>query len=396
MEIKKEILNTHKNIEIFKPFKEGHYKMPTEVIFGRGLLEEIGKLLLIKEIRKIALVAGNHFKNSEIFNRLSLVLAKSVKEVHVYPQKIIKSDIKTVNNLTYFCRYEDFEIIIAIGGGTILDTAKCAAALLENEGLIEDYVVQKNRVLKNKSLDLIALPTTAGTGSEVSPWATVWDTTQKKKYSLSSPLMFPKLAIIDPQLTDSLPSVITAETGLDALAQAIESYWSVNHNPISDKFALASVKLCMKNLEKVVNRPDKSSRDQMAKASMLTGLAFSNTQTTICHAVSYPMTAHFSISHGQAVAITLPEFLKETIPVLQKERKESLLHALGAENENKARMRMIALMKKIGLATKLSQLGIKKEDIRLIVSEGFHPDRVKNAPKILTPEELQKMLEEIL
>jgi len=394
--MKKEALKPNKNIEIFKSFKEGHYEMPTEVIFGRGVLNEVANLLLVRKSQKIVLVFGDHFKNSYFFNRLSSSLNKLKKETVIYPEKIIKSDIKTVNNLTEFCRHKNFDIILAIGGGTIIDTAKCAAALSQNEGLVEDYIIKKTKVLKNKSLNLIVLPTTAGTGSEVTPWATVWDTKQKKKYSLTSPFMFPKLAVIDPQLTDSLPPTITAETGFDALAQAIESYWSVKHNPISDEFALKAIKLAMETLEEVVNHPDKNLRDKMAKASMLTGLAFSNTQTTICHSVSYPMTAHFNIAHGQAVAVTLPSFIEYNLPVMEKKRRKTILRVLKSNSEKEAAKKVTSLIKNIGLMTKLSELGIRKEDINLIVREGFHPDRVGNTQKIPSSMRLRKMLEEIL
>jgi len=393
--MKKENLKINKNIEIFKPFKEGNYKMPTEVIFGRGILDELKNFPLIKNSQKIILVFGDHFKNSYFSDKLSSDLKELKKEILIYPEKIVKSDIKTVNNLIKFCRHKDLDIILAIGGGTVIDASKCAAALFRNDGLIKDYIVKKTKVLKNKSLDLIVLPTTAGTGSEVTPWATIWDTKKKKKYSLTSPFIFPKLAVIDPQLTDSLPPAVTAETGFDALAQALESYWSVNHNPTSDKFALLSIKLCLDNLEKVVNNPDENSRDKMAKASMLTGLAFSNTQTTICHAVSYPITAYFNIAHGQAVAITLPEFLKFILRTIEPKRRKFILKTMGEINISDAAQKINLLMRKTGLKTKLSELGIKKKNIDLIVREGFDPDRANNVPKIPTRKELKEILEKI-
>jgi phosphonate metabolism-associated iron-containing alcohol dehydrogenase len=395
MRNQKELLSNIESLEVFNPRKENFYEMPTKAVFGHGAIRKINEILNLSKFSKIFLISGEHFKSTDD-SKFLLDQLKSKNEVFINEKKISKSDFETINQLADFSRQIKPDLLIAIGGGTILDTGKCIATLINNNGKVEDYVKSKSRKLENPSVALIAIPTTAGTGSELSPWATVWDEEEKKKYSLASSMMFPTLAIIDPSLTDSLPPKITAETGIDALAQAIESYWSVKHNPISDKFALQAIKLAIEFLPKAVNFPSQEARNKMAKASLLDALAFSNTQTTICHSVSYPITAHFNISHGQAVAVTLPSFLKETVPVLEIKRKKALLQALNVENEDEARKKMISLLKEIGLATKLSQLGIKKNDLSLIIKEGFHPDRAKNAPKIPNTEELQKILENIL
>lgn len=379
-------------METIGPIKEAAYEMPTRVIFGRGALAEIGDLPEVREGKRLVLVVGGHFKTGKDSSRLKSALVKNGRKVAVYGRRILKSNFATINELANFCRRERPEAIIAVGGGTILDSAKCAAILAKNDRRVEEYVREKTKVLKNKRVTFIAVPTTAGTGSEVTPWATVWDEEKKRKYSLASPLMFPDLAIVDPSLTDELPPKVTAESGIDALTQAIEAYWSVKHNPVSDEFALKAIKSAMETLEKVVNDPDQESRDKMAKASLLAGLAFSNTQTTICHSVSYPMTAHFGVAHGQAVAITLPLFIEYSLPVLKPKRKRTLLSAIGGRNEKEAATKITVLMRNCGLATRLSEVGIGEKDIDLIVSEGFHPNRAQNAPRIPTPKELKRML----
>ena len=134
----------------------------------------------------------------------------------------------------------------------------------------------------------------------------------------------------------------------------------------------------------------------MSRGSLLVGLAFSNTATTVCHSVSYPMTAHFDVPHGQAVALTLPSFLEYSWEAIDDERGKLLLEALGESGVGKAAQTISLLMKKIGLETRLSRLGIGRGDIQLIVNEGFHPDRAVNAPKTPTKEELKTILIEIL
>ena len=204
--------------------------------------------------------------------------------------------------------------------------------------------------------------------------------------------MFPSVAIVDSVLTDKLPKEVTAESGIDALTQAIEAYWSVKHNPISDEYALDAIKIIMKNLKKAVNKPDKDTRDKMSFASLKSGLAFSNTQTTICHSVSYPITAHWHVSHGQAVSITLPPFIEYILPVVDKFRRDKLLGILDVSNEKEASREIRKLMYGIGLKTKLSDLGISKEGLETIIYEGYNPDRAKNAPRVPSNEELKEIL----
>ena len=382
-------------IKKIPPQKTETYGMPTEVIFGRGAFKLIENEEIIIRAKKIVIVAGEHFKQTSSFIDLEKKLEGKEIEVIVYDTKIAKSDFDTINSLTDYFRKNAPEIVIVIGGGTILDTAKCAAILAINGGNVEDYLVTKKLQLDNKGIPLVTVPTTSGTGSEVTPWAVIWDFANHEKHSLSSPLMFPYLAVVDPALTDNLPPKITAETGMDALTQAIEAYWSKFHNPVSDKYALEAIKLVMKYLSIAVNDSTPESRNMMSKASLFAGLAFSNTKTTICHSVSYPMTAHWGVAHGQAVSVTLSEFIRYSLPAMQG-RERKLIKALGADSVEEAAQKVGDLMKDVHLATRLSELEIKKEDIPIIVLEGYDPDRANNAPRVPTQEELKLILEEIL
>lgn len=358
-----------------------------EVVFGRGVFLKLPDLILQKGIRDILIVAGNHAKNDPLIKKQ---LGK-LQDATLYEPSIKKSDYPSIGSLTDFIRKGRFGGVLAIGGGTILDTAKCAAILAKHEGQIENFIGINKFELTKKGLPLIAIPTTAGTGSEVTPWATVWGN-DKKKYSLTSNLMFPYLAIVDSALTDSLPPKETAEPGIDALCQAIEAYWNLNSNLKSDKYALEAIKILSENLEKAVNNPNANNRDKVALGSLKGGLAFSNTQTTICHSISYPITARFGIAHGQATSITLPLFIEYTLPILSLEKQQKFYEALGVSNQNEASEKIKDIIKTCGLKTRLSELGIPKEGIDIIVSEGFHPDRAKNAPRIPNAEELKQML----
>jgi len=368
------------------------YSMPVEVFFGWGTLLEITRHPLVQTAINPLLVVGNHLKQDGTLDQLVTFFKK---EPLVYQPKIGKSSLETINTLANFCRSEKPDLVIAAGGGNILDTAKSASVLANNPGLAEDYLVTKTKAISLQGIPLVTIPTTSGTGSEVTPWATVWDTKNQKKYSLASPLMFSKLAFVDPKLTFNLPPEITASTGMDALTQAIEAYWSKNHNPVSDALALEAIRLIFACLEKAVKKPEKKIREMMSQGSLFSGLAFSNTKTTICHSVSYPITIRWAIPHGQAVAISLPQMILYSLPALGK-RQEPLLMAFGVKNEKEAAVKVSLLMEKIGLSTHFSELGIKSKDLDIIVEEGFDPDRAVYAPKVPTPVELKKILEKIL
>jgi 1,3-propanediol dehydrogenase/alcohol dehydrogenase len=374
-----------------KEKSEHFYLMPTEISFGWGCRKLIDDSLLANQKKKVLLVTGQHFQQGE----LKPIKTSFKDNFAQYDQPIKKSDINAINRLASFCREQKPGLMVAVGGGTVLDTAKAAAIVAENGGQVEDYVVKKTKVIEIPGIPLVAVPTTAGTGTEVTPFAVVWDSENRKKYSLASLLMFPKRAVVDPELTINLPPQITAYTGMDALAQAIEAYWSKNHNPFSDVYALKAIKLAIDYLEKATCDPDQESREKMALSALMAGLAFSNTKTTICHAVSYPITAHWGVAHGQAVAITLPSFVRHSLPTL-KQRERPLLKAFESNSAVQAAEKIEKLMTEVGLKTRLSQLGLKQEDLDLIVSKGFDPDRAVHAPWVPTPEELKSLLEVIL
>lgn len=377
-------------IKIIKPVKSAGYYMPTKVYFGRGAFKQLYKIIAKKKFRNTLIVAGEHIKKNIDFKKIIKKL-KKYSNVSLYKNVVKISNYRTINLLTDFCRNNHFDCLIAIGGGTILDTAKCAAILSTHQGNLEEYVFLKTKKLYKKGLPFVAIPTTAGTGSEVTPWATVWGE-DKKKYSLANKLfMFPNISIVDPALTDTLSAKNTAETGIDALCQAIEAYWSIKNNPISDRFALSAIRIIIENLQSAVIRPSKEIRDKMMWGSLCTGLAFSNTETTICHALSYPITAHWGIPHGQATGINLLAFFQYITSSIPSRRQRQLLDSMGIKNIESGSRKLNAFMKNIQLKTTLSALKIPQKGVIKIVSE-VSTNRLQNSPRIPTIKELEKIL----
>lgn len=378
-------------VKIIRPKHLSGYNMPTTIYFGRGQINILPSLIKKSSCKNFLFVAGSHFfqdnKNKKLQKRL-----ESTGKIKFYPKHIKKSTFEEVENLVTHVQKGNYDGVIGLGGGAILDSAKVAAALSVNGGRVRDYLVSNSFKLRKKGIFVIAIPTTSGTGSEVTPWSVVWG---DKKYSLSSPeFMFPDIAIVDSALTDDCPKYITATSGIDAMVQAVEAYWNIKHNPTSDKYALESISVILKNLKQAVNDPTEKSRDKMAWGSLTGGLSFSNNSTTLCHSVSYPMTSHWGIAHGQATSITLPMFIEYSFDTLKK-REKPLLDAFGAKSSKEAADKVRILIKSVGLKTKLSEIGIPKKGIDVIVGEGFDPTRAGNAPKVPTPEELRVMLSSI-
>lgn len=297
------------------------------------------------------------------------------------------------------------DFVIAVGGGSVMDVAKSINILAFNDGKPEEYI-KNTKIIENKGKILVTIPTTSGSGSEATKFAVVY--IYKTKYSLEHEFLIPDYAIIDPQFTMNLPKRITASTGMDAFCQAVESYWCINSNEESKKYAKEAIKIIIKNLPNAVNKPSKKSREAMSKAAHLAGKAINISKTTACHAISYPITSYFNVPHGHAVALTLPSMLmynskvngsdlldKRGIDYVKKIIDE-IAKLLNTNNSNDAAEKITNLMHEIGLKAKLNELGIKTEqDMEIIIKNGFDPRRVKNNPRKLTEEALRKILENI-
>lgn len=349
--------------------------LPTEIRFGVGKIKEVFEI--IGEKKTLLIIGGTSLRRAGVVKKFEEKLG----------DKLILSEgtpanpaLEEIDRVTKIARDKKPEIIVGIGGGSVLDTAKCVSVLVSDQGGVVEYLKGERKI--GKPIPYIAVPTTAGTGSEVTPWATVWDMTNKKKYSLSSPLMFPKFAIIDPELSVSLPKDQTASTGLDALCQAMESYWAKSTQLFSQTLAFEAIRMAFSNLSGAYeNGKNLNYRCGMAQAALLAGIAFSQTRTTACHAISYPLTARFGIPHGVACALTLPTFFEYNSSTLSNNSLQDLLVALGVNSVVEGREKLRKLMESVGVNPKLSAWGVKKEDIDQITKESFTPGRADNNPR---------------
>jgi len=291
-----------------------------------------------------------------------------------------------------------FARIITIGGGSCIDLAKGISALY---GLKSDQPIKYEDVVQaiyNKAFfkhygpaDIIAVPTTSGTGSEVTKWATIWDLQNQKKLSIDHPGCFPKMALMVPELTAYMPERLTLSTGLDALSHAMEAYWSKKRNPLSQVLALDAIKRIHRNLPIVLQHGDDlNTREQMSVASLTAGLAFSMTRTTACHSISYPLTMRYDIEHGFAAAITLAEIMqinREAVPEIEK-----ISEIFGGYD---GFLMWMEQMTRDIQPLKLSAFGVGQNDIVDIVERTFTQGRMDNNPVEISKERIKSLLERV-
>jgi phosphonate metabolism-associated iron-containing alcohol dehydrogenase len=273
---------------------------------------------------------------------------------------------------------QTFDAVIGFGGGSVLDSAKALALTLASDmtgATLRDLLMDPALHHHVKPLPLYAVSTTSGTGSEVTPFATIWDHDQRKKLSLAGPAVFPHAAVVDPELTENLPRETTLFTGLDSINHAAESIWNINATSITIAYATRALRLAFKALPKLaVGAGGSAERDQMAECSLLAGLAISQTKTALCHSISYPITAHFGVPHGLACAFTMPAVLRSNA-IATDGRFRQLKKELACSDLQQA---FDDLNGQLGVSQLLKKYVASLDELQPLVDEMYTPDRANN------------------
>ncbi|MGQ9616553.1 MAG: iron-containing alcohol dehydrogenase family protein [Spirochaetota bacterium] len=366
-------------------------RIPETVIYGSNTVEELGTHTLKFGKRAVLIYGGKSLHKSGNYQRVLRSLKAENIDIHEISGIVHDPDELLVKEVSERVRELSPTVIIGVGGGSVIDVAKAAAIISTNGGAVKDY--WGGREFLKPSIPCIAVPTTSGTGSEVTNNAVITSADKLFKKSIRSQFMVPKVALVDPTLTLSLPTAITADTGLDALIQNLEAYTSKNSGPITDLFARKGIELAgMYLLKACQNSDDLEAREAMSLVSLYGGITLVNAGLGLAHGLSHPLGIRFGIPHGKACAIVMSKVIEFNYPS-RKEKYEEIGMLLGGVKD--AVRAFNELLNKLGISTKLSDYGVKREDIPFIVEHSKGGSRNYN-PVDHTDETVAKMLEELL
>ena len=378
------------------PFSINHL---TPVLFGEGVSKETGKKLKEYGIGKILCVYDKGIKKAGVADRIIANIKAEGIDVVEFDGVLPDPPVETVDEGGELARKENVDGVLGIGGGSSLDTAKSINALLGNPGSIKDYIGLDISQQPGKSV--FAIPTTSGTGSEVTAVSVITNKEQGLKQGIGGPNCTPKLAIVDPELTLGLPPSLTASTGMDAFSHAIEAYTSTMHNPMSDLLALEAVSLIVKYLPiAVADGSNIEARSKMSFASMIAGMSFNDSFPHLGHAIAHAIGAKFHVPHGVGCGLAAPtvlEYLSDVLP----DRIRTIGNAMGLQLKDDLSSEELGiatadavrkLNKDIGLPH-MSELGFSKYDLPGIAADAPRDGCWSIIPKETGAEEVLKLIE---
>lgn len=364
------------------------FRTAKNILFGPGVLTQLGEEVKRLGSQKLGIITDPGVSQAGIADKVTEVLDHAQLNWCIWDQVEPEPSLTCGDDAIRYVREEQCDGVIGVGGGSTLDTAKVAAVALTNAGMLKDWI-QTGFV--TSPAPLILVPTTAGTGSEVSNVAIF--ATPDVKYALYSVLLYPDVALVDPELTRTVPPAITARTGIDALCHAMEAYVSLQSSPITDCLALDAIRLATAHLkEAYLDGDNKEARTGMSYAALLAGLAFGNAGTVLGHASGYayvyPATP-FHFPHGLAIGITMP-YVLEYNAVANLQKHATLATLLGGSitglTQQEAAFRCAAdfkqLLLDLDLPTSLREVSIPRDLIPAIAKNVFKsPQHIARNPR---------------
>lgn len=366
------------------------YFNPVRVISATGSSARLAEYI---DFQRVALVTSPGFTRRGTVDRIRASLGDRL--VAVVDDVKPNPDVRDVDSQASALRGLELDCIVALGGGSSIDTAKGLARLLTQAQEMTLAAHFRDGVAlsaASRALPVVAVPTTAGTGAEVTPFGTIWDFDLRKKYSVTGADLYPVVAILDPELTLGLPKEVTVSSGLDAISHALESTWNRNASPITLGLATRSLQISMNALRKLHDEPrDLEARARMMEASLLAGLAISQTRTALAHSISYPLTTAFNMPHGVACSFTLPSLLRFNAEA-DDGRLQHLCAALDYRNPGALADALEGIFRSTGGSEVFWRHAIEKERVLELAGEMIHPARADNNMRPVSGSQLQELL----
>jgi len=375
------------------------FQLRPRVLYKAGLVDDIGPEIANLGAQRALIVADEGVARAGLLDRVRAGLERSITVAGIFAEAPPNSSVAAVARGADYARECGADLIVAVGGGSPIDTAKAMRILLTEGGRLHDY--EGYNLLTRSLTPMIAIPTTAGTGSEVTAWAVIRDEVARMKLAFSSIYLAPDLAILDPEMTLSLPPGLTAATGIDALVHAIESFVGSNANPISDSLALQAIDMISNNLrDATYDGSDIEPRGQMLIASCIAGMAFSGGGGSlgIVHALAHAIGGAFETHHGTANAILLPygmQFNSVAVP----NRFARIARAMGVNSGGRSEEDVIAdgidavrlLTVDCGLPTRLRDVGVPEDALPAIAETALGDAALFANPRPATYEDVPEI-----
>jgi len=377
------------------------FRTTKRIVFGIGAIEKVGAEVQALKKKKVLVVTDPGIVQAGLLEPLKHSLQAANIPFALFDGVEPDPRLEVVRQCAEMGRKEGVEALIGYGGGSSLDIAKVAAVLLTNEGDLAQFFGID--LIPHPGLPVILIPTTAGTGSEVTPIAILSDTREKLKKGIVSPYLFPEVALLDPQLTVGLPPLVTAFTGLDALIHAIEAYTSVNAFDLTDHLAFRAMELLYDNIRTAYARgEDLEARSHMLEGSLLAGIAFANAGVTAVHAFAYPLGGEFHVAHGLANSVMLPHVMRFNL-LGNLPKFAAIGSALGLDTEHltdkeaalEALEAVEDLMEDLTIPRRLRDLNIPQEAIPSLAEGVMKVTRLlANNPRRIALEDARRIYEE--
>lgn len=378
--------------------------LPKRTRYGQESIEAIKEDIRHFKAKTVFIISDRNLANAGLTTRLIDALEGSTNRTEIFDRTEPEPTVQSVGAATAAIQeVKNVDMLVSLGGGSVMDTAKCANIMAANGGSILDYEEGRENGRKiGNLLPHAAIPTTAGTGSEATVWAIFIDPKRKFKTGVQDPRLIADQVILDPSATITMPPMVTAATGMDALTHAIESYVSEYANSFTDALALKSIELIASNLRTATkDGEDIEARSCMLLASYMAGIAFSNSSCGIVHTLAETLGGFYRISHGVANSLMLPRVMKFNLTA--NHEKFSQIASLMGEDIKKKASRAVAsksvdavvkLRKELGLPTKMREVGVRKKDIPTLARMAFRWANASGNPRSATLNQLRTIYDD--
>jgi len=357
------------------------FHVPTKIRFGRGRVAELGSLIPAGVRRVLLVTDGTIAARTPALAAAQRALAG--RELRTFARVEENPSLATVEDGGREARAFDAQLVVGLGGGSPMDAAKGMAILATNPGPLTRYL--GGEPLERDPLPIVAVPTTSGTGSEVTPYAVFTDTAAGNKIGYGHPGIFPAVALVDPELTYSMPAPVVINTGLDVLAHAVEAYLSTISFPFNDALALHAVEVSLARLGRAAEK-DREAMDHMAAAAAVAGAAIAHSSTILPHIMGYPLTVFHGVPHGRASAVMMVHVLNDLRAESSCPAKVRVLDGLFALHGGPA-----GFLGGLGVPLKLSEYGVREDEIALYTQKTILKGDVKITPAVVTAERLERI-----